>query len=113
MFGILDHVTIITHRCHSSKLECTLIEFSEKQLIKLSVHRHRSCYKNVLEFPLAIEYTNVHATHNIFLIIEIIVLVGKTYKHVLAITQPRSMSSRHINHFVNVELKEFASAPQA
>jgi hypothetical protein len=47
------------------------------------------------------------------MIIETIVLMGRTYKPIIAITQPRSMFFHHINHFVDEELKEFASAPEA
>ncbi len=92
MFGILDHITITTRTCYSSKLECTLTKFSAKWLIKLNVCHHKSCYENMLQFPLVIVNTNVHVTHNIFMIIETIVFVGRTYKPILAITQPRSMS---------------------
>jgi hypothetical protein len=90
MFGILDHITITIHACYNSKLECTLTEFSAKWLIKLNLCHHRSLYENMLQFLLVIVNTNVHATYNIFMIIEMIVLVGKIYKPVFAITQPRS-----------------------
>jgi hypothetical protein len=112
MFGILDHVTTIARTCYNSKLECTLLEFNAKQLIKLSVHiiDHvtKACYSLLWQLN-----SQMCITHNILMIIEIIVLVGRTYKHVLTITQPRLMSSSHINHFVNVELKGFTSAPKA
>jgi hypothetical protein len=79
MFGILDYVTITTRTCYNSNLECTLIEFNAKQLIKVNVCYHRSCYENMLQFPPTIfEYTNVHVTQDILLIIETILLVGKT-----------------------------------
>jgi hypothetical protein len=113
MFGILDHVTVTTRTCYNSNLECILIEFNAKQSIKLNVRHHRSCYENALHFPPTIfEYTNVHATQDILLIIETIVLVGKT-SFVLVITQPKSMSFHCINHFVNVKLKELVSAPHS
>jgi hypothetical protein len=79
MFGILNHVIITIRTCYNSNLECTLIEFNAKQLIKVNVCHHRSCCENVLQFPPTIfEYINVHATQDILLIIETIVLVGKT-----------------------------------
>jgi hypothetical protein len=68
MFGILDHVTIIARTCYNSKLECTLTESNAKQLTKLNVCHQKSCYENMLQLPLVI--VNVHATHNIFMIMK-------------------------------------------
>jgi hypothetical protein len=50
-------------------------------------------------------------THDIFLIIEKPVFTSKTYQRIMAISQLRSMCFYDINHFVNVESKEFPSAP--
>jgi hypothetical protein len=69
MFGILDHVIITTCTCYNSKLECTT-KSSVKKSIKLNVFHHKSCYENMLQFFLTIVNTNVHATHNIFVIMK-------------------------------------------
>jgi hypothetical protein len=73
-------------------------------------HKLTTCY---ILFKKVTRIYMHDATHDIFLIIEKTVFIGKTYKHIMAITQLRSMFSYHIDQFVNLESKEFPSAPHS